>query len=89
MDFPRLLNLESGTFEALLDESVKGPVLALQMKDVGIATSDLATLVRISGLNSREVLAESLNGFAKDARKVSRGLTRFDSKVRGTVDEYV
>jgi hypothetical protein len=88
-DFPSLLNVESNTFESLLDESVKGPGLALEIKKAEMATSDLATLVRVSNLNSREILANSLSEFVKDARKVGRGLTRFSSKVGGTVDRYV
>ena len=85
-DFPRLLNLESGTFEVLLDETVKGPGLALEMKQTEVALKDLATLVRISDLESREVLADSLSEFVKDARKVGRDLIRFNSRVGGAVD---
>jgi hypothetical protein len=88
-DFPSLLNVESNTFDSLLDETVKGPGLALEIKKAEMATSDLATLVRVSNLNSREILADSLSEFVKDARKVGRGLTRFSSKVGGTVDKYV
>ena len=88
-DFPSLLNVESKTFESLLDEAVQGPGLALEIKKAEMATSDLATLVRVSNLNSRAILADSLSEFVKDARKVGRGLTRFSSKVGGTVDRYV
>jgi hypothetical protein len=88
-DFPSLLKVESKTFESLLDEAVQGPGLALEIKKAEMATSDLATLVRVSNLNSRAILADSLSEFVKDARKVGRGLTRFSSKVGGTVDRYV
>jgi hypothetical protein len=88
-DFPSLLNVEGKTFESLLDETVEGPGLALEIKKAEMATSDLATLVRVSKLNSREILADTLSEFVKDARKVGRGLTRFSSKVGGTVDRYV
>jgi len=88
-DFPSLLNVESKTLESLLDEMVEGPGLALEIKKAEMATSDLATLVRVSDLKSREILADSLSEFVKDARKVGRGLTRFSSKVGGTVDRYV
>lgn len=81
--------MESKTLESLLDEMVEGPGLALQIKKAEMATSDLATLVRVSDLKSRELLADSLSEFVKDARKVGRGLTRFSSKVGGTVDTYV
>lgn len=88
-DFPSLLNVESKTFESLLDEMVEGPGLALEIKKAEMATSDLATLVRVSDLKSREFLADSLSEFVKDARKVGRGLTRFSSKVGGTVDTII
>ena len=88
-DFPRLLDVQSKSLEALLDESVEGPGLALEIKKAEMATSDLVTIVRVSSLNSREVLADSLRNFVKDARKVSRGLTRFSSRVGGAVDKYV
>ena len=88
-DFPGLLNVERKSFEALLDETVEGPALALEIKKAEMATSDLATLVRVSSLNSRDILADSLGDFVKDARKVGRGLTRFSSRVGGAVDKYV
>jgi len=88
-DFPNLLKVESKTLETLLDETVEGPGLALEIKKAEMATSDLATRVRVSNLDSREILAESLSEFVKDARKVSRGLTRFSSRVGGAVDKYV
>ena len=88
-DFPNLLKVESKTLETLLDETVEGPGLALEIKKAEMATSDLATRVRVSNLDSREILADSLSEFVKDARKVSRGLTRFSSRVGGAVDKYV
>ncbi|KAI0258393.1 hypothetical protein BC834DRAFT_835706 [Gloeopeniophorella convolvens] len=88
-DFPSLLNVESKTLEALLDETVEGPGLALEIKKAEMATSDLATLVRVSKLNSRDILAEFLSEFVKDARQVGRGLTRFSSRVGGAVDNII
>jgi hypothetical protein len=83
------LNVECKTFEPLLDEAVEGLELALEIKKAETETSDLATLVWVSELNSREILADSLNKFVKNTRKVGRGLTRFSSKVGDTVDRYV
>ena len=88
-DFPGLLNVESKTLEALLDETLEGPGLGLEIKKAEMATSDLVTLVRVSKLNSREVISDFLDKFVKDARKVSRGLTRFSSRVGGAVDKCV
>ena len=88
-DFPNLVNVGSKTLECLLDETVEGPGLALEIKKAEMATSALATRVRASNLDNREILADSLSEFAKDAGKVSRGLTRFSSRVGGAVDKYV
>jgi len=88
-DFPSLLKVESKTLETLLDGTVEIPGLALEMKKAEMATSDLATLVRVSKFNSREFLADALGEFVKDARKVSRGLMSFSSSVGSTVDKCV
>jgi hypothetical protein len=88
-DFPGLLNVESKTLDSLLDEMVEGPGLALEIKKAEIATSDLASLVRASDLNGRDMLADSLSKFVKDASKAGRGLTRFSAKVGGTIDRHV
>ena len=88
-DFPSLINVGGKSLESLLDEAVEGPGLALEIKKAEMATSDLVTLVRVSNLNSREVLADSLSKFIKDARKAGRGLTRFSSRVGGAVDKCV
>ena len=88
-DFPSLMSVESKTFEYLFDEAAQSPGIALDIKKAEMATSDLVTLVRASDLNSRVVLADSLSEFMKDASKVGRGLTRFGSKVSGSVDRYM
>ena len=88
-DFPTLLKVESEALETLLDETAGGPGLALEIKMAGMATSDLATRVRVSNMNTRGILADALSELVKDARKVSHGLTRFNAKVGGAIDKYV
>jgi len=88
-DFPSLMKVEKKTFESLIDDTVEGAGLALEIEMAEMATSDLVTLVRVSNMDSREIFADALSAFEKDARKVSRGLTRFSSKVGGAVDKYV
>ncbi|KAH8987062.1 hypothetical protein EDB86DRAFT_2951582 [Lactarius hatsudake] len=80
-DVPRLLDVESKILESLVDETAEDSELALEIKKAEIATSDLVTLVRVSNLNGRDILVDSLSGFVKDARRVGRGLTRFSSRV--------
>ncbi|KAH9167834.1 hypothetical protein EDB89DRAFT_2100229 [Lactarius sanguifluus] len=88
-DVPRPLDVESKILESLLDETVEGSGLALEIKKAEIATSDLVTLVRVSDLNGRDVLVDSLSDFVKDARRVGRGLTRFSSRVGSAVDNII
>jgi len=88
-DFPSFIKVEDKTFESLIDETAEGAGLALEIEMAEMATSDLVTLVRVSNMDNREIFADALSAFEKDARKVSRGLTRFSSKVGGAVDKYV
>jgi hypothetical protein len=85
-DYPTLVSIQSVTFEQLLDESVGGAGLALEIKKAEMATSDLTTLVRVSGLTSKDAIAETLDVFVEGARSTSRGLQRFSAKVGGAVD---
>ncbi|KAJ4477355.1 hypothetical protein J3R30DRAFT_3291495, partial [Lentinula aciculospora] len=88
-DYPGLMNAQSLTFEQLLDDSVGGSGLSLDIKKAELATSDLVTLVKYSKLTSKELLAESLSGFVEDARRTGRGLQRLGSKVGGAVDQII
>jgi hypothetical protein len=85
-DYPKLVDIQSTTFEQLLDDSVGGAGLALEIKKAEMATSDLTTLVRSSRLTSRERMAETLGVFVDDARRTGRGLQKFSAKVGGAVD---
>jgi hypothetical protein len=86
-NYPKLVDIQSNTFEQLLEGTVGGSALALNVKKVEMATKDLVTLVRLSELNSKDTLAESLSSFVDDARKTGRGLTKLSSKIGGTVDQ--
>jgi hypothetical protein len=88
-DYPKLVEVQSKTFEHLLEESVGGPALSLEIKKAEMATSDLVTRVRISNLKAKDTLAQSLGDFLEDARKTGRGLHKLTSKVGGAVDRCV
>ncbi|KAJ3872876.1 hypothetical protein F5051DRAFT_338568 [Lentinula edodes] len=85
-DFPRLMNAQSSTFEQLLDNSVGGSGLSLDIKKAEMAMSDLVILVKFSELTSKDVLGDALSAFAHDARRAGRGLQTLGSKVGGAVD---
>ncbi|KAH7913232.1 hypothetical protein BJ138DRAFT_1059541 [Hygrophoropsis aurantiaca] len=88
-DFPRLMEVQSSTFEQLLDKSVGGSELSLEVTKAEMATRDLTLLVRNSDLKSSDVLGDLLATFSKDAKMTARGLTRLSSKVGGAVDEVM
>ncbi|ESK95361.1 hypothetical protein Moror_3886 [Moniliophthora roreri MCA 2997] len=88
-EFQMLADAQSKTFEQLLDSSVGGSSLSLEIKKAEMATSDLVTLLRFSKLTSRELIAETLVIFLNDARATGRGLQRLGSKVGGAVDQIM
>ena len=85
-DYPKLVDTQSATFEQLLHESISGSGLSLEIKKAEIATSDLVTLVRVSNLKSKAMLADSLSDFVDDAKKTGRDLQKLTSKIGGAVD---
>ncbi|KAI0697038.1 hypothetical protein BC835DRAFT_1270949 [Cytidiella melzeri] len=85
-DYPKLVDVESVTFEKLLDESVGSAGLSLDIKKAEMATNDLVTLVKVSNLKSRDRLAEHLEAFVDDSKKTGRALQRLSSRVSGAVD---
>lgn len=62
-DYPGLMNAQSLTFEQLLDDSVGGSGLSLDIKKAEMATSDLITLVKFSKLTSKELLGMCIRCF--------------------------
>jgi ABC-type transporter Mla subunit MlaD len=61
----------------------------MEIKKAEIATSDLVTLVRASNLSSRELLADLLEQFTRDARRTAQRLQRLNAKFNGGMDMYV
>jgi hypothetical protein len=88
-DFPRLLDVQTTAFERLFSQIAGGSGLSMEIKKAEIATSDLVTLVRASDLSSRELLADLLEQFTRDARRTARRLQRLNAKFNGGMDVYV
>lgn len=86
-DYSTLVDVQSRTFGQLLEESLGGSTLSLEIKKAEMATTDLVTLVRVSKLKSKDMLAESLVEFVDDAKKTGRGLQKLTSKIGGAVDK--
>ncbi|OCB90077.1 hypothetical protein A7U60_g2741 [Sanghuangporus baumii] len=88
-EYPQLVEIQSKTFEQLLDETVGSTSLALDIKKAELATHDLVTVVRMSNLRSRDYLAEALVSFSDDARETARGLQKLNAKISGSVDNIL
>jgi hypothetical protein len=85
-DYPALVPMQTATFGQLLNEAIGGSTLSLEIRKAGMAVTDLVTLVRLSDLESKDVIADLLEEFVDDARWTARGLQRLCSKVLGAVD---
>ncbi|KAK2460962.1 hypothetical protein APHAL10511_007432 [Amanita phalloides] len=84
-----LMQVQTKTFDELLEESVGGSSLSLEVKKAEMATADLITLVRHSELKSRDMLAMGLREFVEDAKRTGRGLQKMSAKVAGAVDNIL
>lgn len=85
-DYPKLVDLQTRTFDQLLDESVGSKSLAVEVKKAEMANNDLITLVRVSELRSKDQIAERLSRFSDDARGTGRSLHSLGAKIQGAVD---
>jgi hypothetical protein len=81
--------LEEGFFDTLLNETVGGVALSLEMKDAQMAISDLAVLVHGSDLKQKDMIAKMLHELRNDAREVGGSLQRFAKKAEGSLDRFV
>lgn len=88
-DYPKLVDVQSATFEQLLDDNAGTSALALDIKKAQLATSDLLTVVRVSEIPSRDTLADTLKEFVEDAKTTGRGLQKLSSKISGAVDHVM
>ena len=85
-DYPKLVDLQTKTFDQLLDESIGSKGLASEVKKAEMANNDLITLVRVSGLKSKDQIAERLGRFSEDAKGTGRSLHSLGAKINGAVD---
>ena len=60
---------------------------AIDIKKAEIATRDLITLVKISDLSAKDILASALADFVKDARETANGLHSLNAKADSAIDK--
>src|SRR5258708_1522270 len=63
--------------------------LSYEMRKSEAAVRDLAVLVKLSNLPSKEGLGRAINGFVVNAKDTARGLQRLGAKVGGAVDSVL
>ena len=87
-DYPKMVALQSKTFQQLMDESIgQHSALSLEVKKAEMAITDLVCYVRLSKLNAKDTLARSLSQFVLDSKKTGSRLQKLSSKIGGTVDK--
>lgn len=90
-DYPAMVDMQSKSFEELLDQSVfmGGGGLSLNIKKAEIASRDLLTLIKYSDMKSKDVLLEMMDAFILDAQSAGRSLNKLNAKIGGAVDRSV
>jgi hypothetical protein len=95
-DYPKLVYLQTRTFDQLLDESVDYKWLAWEVKEVevasndlitsGMASNDFITSVRESGSESKDQTVETLGRLVDYAGETGRSLYSLGERIQGAVD---
>ena len=85
-NYTNLVDIQTKTFDQLLDENVGSRGLTTEVKKAEMAGNDLITLVRVSDLKSRDQVAERLAKFVEDARGTGRSLHALGAKIHGAID---
>ena len=85
-DYPKLIDLQTKTFDQLLDGSVGNRGLTSEVKKAEMASNDLITLVRASDLKSKDQMADRLRKFVEDAKGTGKSLHALGSKIHGAID---
>lgn len=87
-DFPTLTHVQSHLNTVLASAEISS-IMGLELKNAEISVRDLSTLVKVSNLECKESLTAYLDEFVQDSKTVSLELSRFESKVGGTIDTMV
>ena len=85
-DYPKLIDMQTKTFDQLLDGSAGNKGLVSEVRKAEMASIDLIALVRASDLKSKDQIAQRLARFVHDAKGTGRSLHSLGSKINGAVD---
>ncbi len=87
-EFDKLVQAQSA-FNEVLDASVAGANLPLDMKKSEAGVRDLKHVVQYSSLPSRNELVYEFDGFIATARQASQDLSKFNSRIGRAVDQIL
>ncbi len=86
-DFPGLIQVQVSSFEQLLDQSVVGSGLSLQLKKTELATADIIDLIKLhDDLQDRDLILQILQEVEAGAREASESIQYFNKYVIYTTD---
>jgi hypothetical protein len=85
-DYPKLVYLQTSTFDWLLDDSVGYKRLVLEEKEAKTASNDLIISVRVSDSKSKDQIAEMLSRLVDLAGELGGSLYYLRAKIQGAVD---
>lgn len=88
VEFDDLMNVQS-KFEEVLEKSVEGASLPMEMKRSEMDIRDLRTLVKHSELQSKDELALEFDGYIGTVREMASDLQRFNTHVGSAVDAVI
>lgn len=88
LEFDNLMNVQS-QFEQVLEKSVEGVSLPVEMKRSETAIRDLRTIVRHSELPGRDELVLEFDVYIDIARQTSFDLQKFNNHVGSAVDAVI
>lgn len=88
VEFDELMGVQA-KFEDVLEKSVEGASLPLEMKRSETSVRDLRTLVKHSDIQAREELMLEFDGFIDTARQSATDLQRFNTHVGSAVDTVI
>lgn len=88
VEFDDLMSVQA-KFEDVLEKSVDGVSLPLEMKRSETSLRDLRTLVKHSDIQARDELIFEFDGFIDTARQSASDLQRFNTHVGSAVDAVI
>ncbi|KAI0644327.1 hypothetical protein C8Q79DRAFT_1012119 [Trametes meyenii] len=86
VDYASIIDVPTSLLEDLSEHYVDGIELSLDAKEIELTIKSLATIVRGSDLEVKDMMVDILNRFAVDVQAVGRTLQRVSAEIGATID---